>query len=252
MALEIKQNYKTLDRDKIKYIAIIAMFLGHFSKFVFPNAALTVFLDPISQITKLTMVFFLVEGYFKTSSRQKYISRLFMFAVATQPIYVMLTGKTKQFNILFTFTLCLLMLSLIENKTYDFVRKVLFWVLLLVTSDYCEGTFFSTPVLAIFLYYAYKGKIKKQTAFFWGIFVNACYNLSAIVFAYFYLHRFMKVEAVYFLIAYLAEVLWVAIVLCGKYNGKRSKDRKLFNQWFFYAFYPLQFLIIMVIKEYCH
>lgn len=238
---------KELNRDQIKYLAILAMLIGHISEFMFPNNPLYVPLFAISQVTKITMVYFLVEGFFKTSSRTKYAYRLLMFGVFTQPIYT-LTTKSKSLNMLFTLLLCLLILSLLDNKSVDLTTKTVMGVVLLLVSDYCEGTFFSLPVLSIFLYFAYKKKIKTQTAFFWGLLVYMLYNGSAIVYAYFALGRFMAKEAAMIGLAYLIEVLWIHFVLIKMYNGKRSKNHRMLNQWFFYGFYPLHLVVIYIIN----
>ncbi len=250
--MEKKAKALSLNRDEIKYIAIAAMFMGHLFLLVFPESPLMPIFNSISQITKITMAYFLVEGYFKTSSRAAYAKRLLLFGIASQPPYYLASGRA-QLNIFFTLLICLLMIAILDTKSkdlnIDFVQKTIFFILLMLGTEYCEGSFFSLPILTIFLYYAFKGKMRKETAFFWGIIANVIYNMSATLYGLFAYNIVLFKETMQMDAMHLIEILWAAIILCGAYNGKKSKENIVFNKWFFYIFYPTHFALLYVIIE---
>ena len=66
-----------MNRDVIKYIAIITMTLNHISNiFLDPDTRLGEALLDIGYFTAVTMCYFLVEGYHYTHSKKKYGQRL--------------------------------------------------------------------------------------------------------------------------------------------------------------------------------
>ena len=76
------ENKKGINRDAIKYIAVVAMLANHFAA-VFLNSGtlLRMFLLGIGNFTAITMCYFLVEGYGYTHSKKKYMGRLLLFAI---------------------------------------------------------------------------------------------------------------------------------------------------------------------------
>ena len=69
-----------LDRNRIKYIALIAMLIDHFAMFFLSHSiaqasvsriALYSFMRVIGRLTAPIMIYFLVEGFIHTSSRKK-------------------------------------------------------------------------------------------------------------------------------------------------------------------------------------
>ena len=76
---------KPLSRDAIKYIAMFFMLCNHAANIFCP---LGVFpwqvIADLGYFTAITMCFFLVEGYRRTSSPRKYGQRLLIFALLAQ------------------------------------------------------------------------------------------------------------------------------------------------------------------------
>ena len=70
-----------MNRQKLKWLAIIAMTVDHIAYlFVEQNTLLYYFMRMFGRLTAPIMVFLLTEGYRHTRSRKKYLARLFMFA----------------------------------------------------------------------------------------------------------------------------------------------------------------------------
>ena len=96
-----------LNRDTIKYLAILAMLLNHIANlFLTPGTLLCeIFLD-IGYFTAITMCYFLVEGFHFTHSKRKYGQRLLLFAILSQ-VPFMLAFHTPTGNMLLTLFFCL-------------------------------------------------------------------------------------------------------------------------------------------------
>ena len=80
---------KTLDANKLKLIAIIAMTLDHIAWLLFPgysDGALPVVMHIIGRLTCPIMCYFIAEGYYHTRNIRKYTFRLFLFAVIVHPV----------------------------------------------------------------------------------------------------------------------------------------------------------------------
>ena len=82
---------KTLNANRIKVIAILAMTIDHIAWMLFPGyprEALPVVMHIIGRITCPIMCYFIAEGYHHTRDIDKYTARLFVFALISHFPYV--------------------------------------------------------------------------------------------------------------------------------------------------------------------
>ena len=96
---------KCLNRNTLKYIAIIAMLLDHIAMLLFTknsNIALYSTFRFIGRLTAPIMCYFIAEGFYYTHSRKKYGERLALFAVISQFAYTFAHHKTILTSNLFT------------------------------------------------------------------------------------------------------------------------------------------------------
>lgn len=105
-------GWRVLNRDVIKYIAMIAMLLNHIANiFLVPGTLWYEVLVDIGYFTAITMCYFLVEGFRYTHSRKQYALRLFGFGVVSQVPFSMAFAQNgilefQDFNMMFTLFLC--------------------------------------------------------------------------------------------------------------------------------------------------
>ena len=84
----IKTSYQVLNRDMIKYIAMLAMLLNHIAIiFMQQGELLTEIFINIGYLTAITMCYFLVEGYIYTHSKKRYALRLGLFSLISELPY---------------------------------------------------------------------------------------------------------------------------------------------------------------------
>ena len=108
----------TLNRDQIKGIAMMTMLLNHISQIFMTSGTswAELFLD-VGWFTAITMCYFLVEGYAYTHDKRRYALRLTIFAVISQPAYLLAFPEEGWYKLNIFFTLLLsfvILLSLIH------------------------------------------------------------------------------------------------------------------------------------------
>ena len=83
---------KVLNRDQIKYIAVILMALNHIAS-VFLKEGTVAFL------LLRNLGYFLVEGYYYTHSRKQYGQRLLLFALLSQIPFQIAFGEGQSWRL---------------------------------------------------------------------------------------------------------------------------------------------------------
>jgi hypothetical protein len=240
------ENKKGLNRDVIKYIAIVAMLANHIATvFLVSGTLLCRILLGIGDFTAITMCYFLVEGYSYTHSKKKYMGRLLLFAILSQIPYDM--AFTEQgvisfigFNMLFTLLLCFL-ICLIAEKVPNIFLKIVLIILILICSIKCDWGI-GAPVFTLLFIWSKNSVLKKKIAF---IIPTALFGL------YNFIGRYGKVPIETCILSTVICIIGMGmsgICIIYFYNGKRAKIGRSFSKWFFYIFYPLHLLIIALIR----
>lgn len=81
---------KTLDDDTVKWIAMLAMTIDHVAfLFLYELSLLSEIMHFIGRLVAPLMCYFLVVGYTRTKNVWRYFVRLMVFALLSQPIYVL-------------------------------------------------------------------------------------------------------------------------------------------------------------------
>lgn len=237
----MEKHLKVLNRDQIKYLAIILMTFNHIAHILMTSgtAVYEVFED-IGYFTSITMCYFFVEGYFYTHSRRNYAKRLFIFALISEIPYILAMGYF-QLNVMFTFLICLLILTVLDSKLNKFL-KVMFVLGLMLLSAVCDCAFI-LPIAAI-LFRLGRGDRKKQ-AFAW---ITMCIIFFALNLPGYYNGAGQLGYAL--IHSFYAVIPWVAsgVVIMFFYSGKKSEKHEFLNKWAFYIYYPLHLLILWGIR----
>lgn len=240
------EKRRPLMQEQIKMFAIIAMTLNHVAGvFMEQGTFLCELFTAIGHFTAPVMVYFLVEGYYYTSSRKRYLGRLLLFGLISEAPYWLAFWEVgaPYLNILFTLSLCFGMIWVIENVQNKFV-KVILLVLSFPVSMLFDWFIFAPALTLIFVYY-HKNPDKMKTTVLLSILI--AFLRGANRFYGWYVDQPLNSNLLYSFME-MAAVAIATLCILFLYNGKRSEKNKKFSKWFFYAYYPAHLLIIGLIR----
>ncbi|WP_148466290.1 TraX family protein [Peptoniphilus harei] len=230
------QKFQILNGAQLKYIAFASMLIDHINKaLIWPNLDgggvlqfISSIFDVIGRIAFPLFSFFIVEGFFRTHDKKKYLLNLLFFAVISEIPYDMFSSKVilefRLNNVLFSLALSLISIWILDEFRKRYEDKLgKFWILI------------SIPHLIIM--------------FFVSNFVSGDYDFHAILTAFvFYLLYERPVAGA--ICAYLTIVkeVWsiLGFGLTILYNGEKGKQNKIFN----YLFYPVHLFILGLLRFY--
>ncbi len=233
-----------LNRDVIKYIAMVTMLLNHIAHTLLPHGtALQFIFEFAGYFTAPTMCYFLVEGYEYTRSKKKYGQRLLVFAVISQFAfsYAFSFGAL---NMIYTLFICFLIL-VVKEKMKEGGLKTLVTVLLVLVTAVGDWPFMAAIYTLLFA--SHKGSKTGMVR---------SYAAAYLIFVLFNLPQYMvsplysTVEAVLLGLLSGIAVLISGVVVLFLYNGKRAGHGRTFSKWFFYLFYPGHLFAIGLIERF--
>ncbi|MDU6064224.1 MAG: TraX family protein [Anaerococcus sp.] len=212
----------------LKYIAFISMFIDHFNKTIItpllnyqqPLVTISTIFDIIGRIAFPIFAFMIVEGFYKTKSRGKYLRNLLIFAIISEVPYDMFQSKVfinnRSQNIMWALALGLLTLIIVD-KLKEKIKNKYAWLgisILIVAINAVVATLLSFD-------YDY-------------------YSIIIIFILYlFYDKRFLgSILSYLVIIKEVYAILGFAVI--NLYNGEKGRQNKLFN----YLFYPVHLFIL--------
>ena len=251
----INSNIRILNRDMMKYLAYIPMFIGHMIAWIslmnHPENELALYELPIplllisglSLFCPPVMFFFIADGYKYTRNRKKYALRLLLFACISQPFHWLLFQPINgwwTFNVIFTLFFGLLSIIAWESK-FKLWQRIILVILCDAATVLLYSDWMIFGVLFILFLHVLRDRPKARfIAYSILIFIHTSMNLFSLgTVPTFKLILYMLVMLTVFMAAYLCMTVF--------YNGKKGKHPN-FAKWFFYVFYPLHYLIIFIVK----
>lgn len=240
------RNHRFLSRDAIKYVAMAAMLLNHIASiFLTPGSWLFEGFLAIGYFTAITMVYFLVEGYFYTHDRKAYFLRLLAFALLSQIPYCLAftTEGIIQFcglNMLFTLCLCFGVVYVLDTVKSKAGRMVLVALGVLV-SLVCDWALLA-PVFTVLFVWGRRSARRTKAAFALSIGIFGAFNFLGGV------GRFSFAVNLLYALLSVAGMGLAAICLVFFYNGRRMEKGQRFSKWFFYLFYPVHLLLLGLLR----
>ncbi len=222
---------------QLKILALITMIIDHIGIVFFPNILVFRFIGRIS----FPIYCFLISlGLKYTKNYKKYILRLFLFAIISEPFYDLCFGfkldffsKTNVIYTLFLGTVSIILYNKIKNKFIRIITLILFlYLAFLLNTDYSY-----LGVLLIYIFYFSKTKFQiLYYGLFWVILKNIN-GINTIIFNNVPINYIQNI-IMFFVFTYLAFF----IIL--RYNNKKGKSLK----YLFYISYPLHLFIFYILK----
>jgi len=221
-----KLNIPKLTSFDIKLIAFSLMIIDHVGRLFFPQATILVILGRLSFPL---FAWLAAQGEKYTSDLKKYVFRLIVWGIITQPIYAkfyyLVFSVSSGLNILFTLALGVITIrctKLVESKFFKFLIVIAFMIIASLLR--VEGTI--SAAITIYL----MSIIDLQSGKWWFFFVS--YSLLFI-----YINQWSYVE--------LFSIASVGII--ALYNGEQGAGNKRFYKWF-YPLYPLHLGVLLLVK----
>ncbi len=229
---------KVLNRNHLKYLAVIAMLMdhiAHYFSFLFNNGTYIAF-RLTGRIVAPIMCFFLAEGFVHTSSRKKYFFRLLVFALISQIAFDLAHKHSiLELDLSMIYTLLCSFCMLWTMEYFEpLILKVLSVLLFIALASFGDWTVYA-PLWVLGFYLARKNIHLQSLSF---ILIAGCYVVK-------YAIGYIGTRNEAAIISLLGVFMFIPLLYL--YNGKSGR-KNAFNKWFFYVIYPLHLFIIGSIR----
>lgn len=226
-----------MNRNVLKYIAIVAMLSDHIAMLFMNEYPSTYFIMRlVGRLTAAIMCFFIAEGFHYTRSKYNYGMRLGIFALISQFAYTFFENRTlftyklfTDWNVIFTFFIGFCVLLVYEKVINKPVKWSIIGLLCIVSYF---GDWMIIAPLWILCFYIFRDTKKKR-------------------FIVFSILAALEVASCIPFIISNGEIwqigVFLVIPLLWLYNGEKGNDSTL-HKWAFYLFYPLHLLVLGFIK----
>lgn len=223
-----------LNTDLLKLIAIVSMLIDHIGGAFFPEAGIFRW---VGRLAFPIFCYCLTVGLLYTRDIRKYLLRLGIFALVSQPFYILAFQPVSAFwenltnwNIFFTLFLSLLAMAGLKE------RKWWLFILAFFAVSWWNFDYSGTGILLMLIFYLCRNHPKAGAALYCLSYLPALWTgwredpLCLVVGG-------MTVD--WSIFAILAAPL-IFLPLCSRLK---------INRWFFYAFYPAHLALIALVRN---
>ena len=144
----IKERIKIFSGAKLKYIAFASMLIDHFNKaIIYPNLdggmlnRISDLFDILGRIAFPIFIFLLIEGYFHTRNKYKYLGTLLLFGIISEVPFDMCTSavffEPNWNNIMFTLSFVLAIIWIIDVLKEKLNKPLWYVVSILIVAVMC-------------------------------------------------------------------------------------------------------------------
>ncbi|WP_460271116.1 TraX family protein [Clostridium sp. CTA-19] len=221
-----------MDAFAIKIIAMILMVFDHVgSNF----SGMPMWFNFIGRVVSPIFFYFIVEGFFHTKSKIKYMGRLFGSALIMQIIGVVFHIHN---NIFLSLALAVLLMYVIDytKNSKKYILGIICSLAVIIASFFSEASIFGVGMTLIFYFLRDKKFIMSVAYILFSLCVTGVFSTIGSGNAYEQLILFDPQWMMVF-----------SIIFILLYNGKRGINNK-FTKYLFYIFYPLHLVIIKIIS----
>ena len=247
---------KGLDSYRLKLIALAFMILDHVHSYLFYSHF--EFISIITRFVSPLFLYLMIEGFYHTRSRKKFLIRLFVTGIIMMLGNITLnlllhnvdpvTGKQDlgslmngndiflTLGFLFAFVWCL------ENvrQHNKIIQNIFLALITAFLSLFCEGGIYLVPIAFVVWFFREKKYLQYLGISAWCIFILV-HELS-----YYFAAKPCKL---YPYLCFNNEWAMIAMIpFMLLYNGKRGKNTA-FSKYLFYVIYPLHLWILMILEH---
>lgn len=251
----------------LKIIAIISMLIDHYASYFVSIVKPDIYyvMRSIGRLAMPIFLYLIVQGFFYTKNIKKYIFRIFCLATVTQVILLILgiinkvyfknyhSRENEYLGVLFSYTLSLVLISMIEykviipnlEKKFNFVLRIVISALIMCIYVLVDIEFdMRIPFMFVEIYTIEKilKDKDKNILFLKRSFESKCkYWLTKVIYVLLIELSFISsLDFSSYHPGYKYAIVYTAIPLL-LYSGERGKNNKLIKR-VFYAVFPIQHL----------
>ena len=103
-----------------------------------PDTTVYIVFESIGYFTAITMAYLMVEGFYYTKSRKKYICRLTAFALISQIPFALMVESWLAFNVMFSLLLSFLMMCVLDDKNTNRFTQIITIFVIFIASMFCD------------------------------------------------------------------------------------------------------------------
>ncbi|MEG2289415.1 MAG: TraX family protein [Clostridium sp.] len=226
---------KYLSSFSLKIMAIITMTLDHILYFIGAKGGveIPIWFGYLGRLAAPIFFFLIIEGFFHTKSRKKYLLRLAMFSGLMIPIDIMLGISNNIFLSLTVAVLIMLMLENIKNKkktALSVVALIIFTLAAFVT----EASLYGVGMTYIFYFFRERKVLMASTYTLFSLFPVITSIGSSDIYDKLFLFDYQW-------------MMIFALPLILMYNGKLGL-KNTFTKWIFYVYYPLHLTVLALLS----
>lgn len=216
-----------LDASALKIFAMFFMVIDHVGAIMYPDI---LWMRILGRVSFPIFAFFVAEGYVHTRNVRKYMLRMAVFAVITEPVFdYAFFGRltTEHQNVMVTFLVALIGLGIrdkIENikcdtsiELYKKIAVVFILLAFLLVAEYSNTDYGCYGVILVYIYYMLHNRFIEKHI--WASLL--------LIFGWTGIQQYSAISTIPLMM----------------YNGKRGIGMK----YLFYVFYPLHLLVLYVI-----
>ncbi len=235
-----------LSRTGLKLIAILCMTLNHMAHILMSGREGTCAYElciAIGYFTCITMCYLMVEGYQYTSDVRKYMCRLLAFGVIAQyPYWV--AFHVPQLNILFSLSLCLLVL-IVRKRVLNTTIRNLFLLMIFLVSAFTDWAIMAPFFTLLFV------MTKERAESLWKVYSSAGVVLG--------LTELSTGTPPGYVFLRVIALMLSGVVIRYAYDGEKEKGQnkgkgqsralRKWLKWFFYIYYPLHLVLLICLRR---
>ena len=217
-----------LRNDIVKVIAMITMFIDHLGYYIFPyylNEYFIIF-RIIGRLAYPIFAYYLALGFKRTSNFKNYVTRMFIFALITQIPFYFFTRQLLYLNVMFTFTLGLMML-------YFFEKRNILWIGFFIIAQILNTDYAAYGLAIVLVFYLY-GEDFKKSILYYSLLTGIYVILNTIGAPYISFINYIQ----------LFSILSIPIIFAKYPISIRI------NKFIGYAFYPVHIALIVLLGNY--
>lgn len=229
-----------LTANKLKIIAIMAMFFDHFVAVFLPHSTvLGLALRFPGRIAAPIMCYFIAEGFHYTSDRKKYILRLLIFAFISHIPFNLCFGYAffQATSVIWGLSMGLVALTAMKDERLPILFKPIILGICCLLSVTANWNYIS--VLWIVSFGLLRGNFRNQIIGFCAI--GILFHLIPTYLNFGFTHEGYP--------HWYQLGIFLTIPLLAMYNGRLGKKSPVIS-WAFYIFYPSHLLLIYFLKSF--